>query len=215
VWQEVLRRFRLESRPWNIERNGHTLSGRVWGQGPPLYLLCGIGGSLELYALFVWLLRERFRCVLWEYPGNIPPERHPQNLTAADLADDLWAIADSHGDESFSLYATSFGTVVALTAMLQSPDRVERAVLQGGFAHRRFSWFERSMTRVCCRVPGTMRQFPGRNVVQRQNHRGWFPPFDVSRWQFTSRAGHFWLTTRGRSRSRPSPTAPPCWTVWI
>jgi len=183
-WREVLRRYRTESRTWEVERGPYTLRGRTWGDGPPLYFLSGIGGSHELLALLIWLLRQQFRCVAWDYPGTQFSTENLPGATAADLSADLFALADAHGDERFHLYATSFGAFVALEAMLAEQRRIEGAVLQGGFAHRKLAWFERVVSQACRHAPGCMRHLPGRDVIQRQNHRRWFPPFDGSRWEF-------------------------------
>lgn len=181
AWREVLEAFRAESRPWRLDRPGSILEGRTWGEGPPLYFLCGIGGSYELFALSVWLLRKDFRCVVFNYADvGIGTTRRD----IAEYAQDLFAVAELHGDARFSIYATSFGVLVGLTAILADPARVDRAILQGGFAYRKLSLTERLLAAVARRLPGKMSQLPGRALVQRVNHRPWFPPFDESRWQF-------------------------------
>ena len=183
-WRQVLERFRTESTSWALDRGHYTLRGRCWGEGPPLYFLCGIGGTCELYALLVWLLREDFRCVVWDYPGTDSGAEVMPGATAADLAMDLCAIADELNDEQVNLYATSFGAFVAWEAMLCGGERIGQAVVQGGFAHRELSRFERWMVVACQHLPGKMRHVPGYRTIQRQNHRRWFPPFDESRWEF-------------------------------
>lgn len=184
AWQQVLTRYRQESRGWELERPGYTLRGRTFGTGRPLYFLCGIGGSQELFALSVWLLREQFCCVLFDYPGTTTAAENVPRASVGNLAADLLAVADEHGDATFDLYATSFGTLVGLTAMLERPQRIERAILQGGFAHRRLSPFERLAIQVARRTPGAMRNLPGYKTIRWHNHRRWFPPFDETRWQF-------------------------------
>lgn len=183
-WQQVLQAFRTESEPWTLDRGRYTLHGRTWGQGPPLYLLNGLGGSCELYALLVWLLRDDFRCVLYDYPGTRAETLPPGRLSSRELAADLLAAADHLGDSRLSVYATSFGTLIALSAMLQSPERIERAVFQGGFAHRKLTLFERLLVRMARRMARPLDRMPLRRWVQRQTHRPWFPPFDASRWEF-------------------------------
>ena len=183
-WQQVLRTVQRDSAEWRLDRSGHTIRGRTFGRGPPLYFLNGIGGTSDLFALFVWLLREDFRCVLFDYESGFRFPGSGPRLSVADMAEDLFAVARMQGDKRFSLYATSFGTLVALHAMLHQPDRIERAVLQGGFAHRNLSLFEKMLARICSFVPGSYRHVPLRKKIQWWNHRRWFPPFDITRWQF-------------------------------
>jgi 3-oxoadipate enol-lactonase len=182
AWSEVLADFHKQADAWYLDRPNYRLSGRTLGAGPALYLLNGFSGTHELYSLFVWLLRDRYRCVLFDYPA---PARGTK-ITLDDMADDLVAIADTCGDRKCHLYATSFGGLVAIAAMGRHPARFDRSIIQAGFAHRSLSRFERLSIDVCRRLPGRLRHFPGRGAVQRQNHRLWFPPFDGTRWQFFS-----------------------------
>jgi pimeloyl-ACP methyl ester carboxylesterase len=184
AWQEVLRIFREESQPWEVDRGAYRVRGRAWGNGPPLYFLNGMGGTHELYCLVAYLLRESFRCVFYDYPGT-DGERAPlSRISLADLAEDLFAVADHHGEKRFSVHATSFGGLVALQALASRPERIERAVLQGCFARRELSWAERALIQLCRFIPIRLRQTPLRTVIQQQNHRPWFPPHDPSRFQF-------------------------------
>jgi pimeloyl-ACP methyl ester carboxylesterase len=173
---EVLREFRVESDAWSIEHNGATIRGRTIGRGTPLILLNGIGGTHELYALFAWLLRDEFRCVLFDYPDD------PGRRTVGDFASDLFAVASAQAGDRFAMYATSFGSLVALQAMLRSPERTSRAILQGGFAHRGLSLAERGLVRLGRFLSGNVARLPLRAAVQANNHRPWFPPFDETRW---------------------------------
>jgi pimeloyl-ACP methyl ester carboxylesterase len=189
AWQEVLTAFRTESQPWQVIRGDCTITGRTFGQGPPLYLLCGMGGTHELLALFVWLLKDQFRCILYDYPEY---QRQP---TLDDFAADLLAVADAQGDANFDVFATSFGVMAALKAMQAAPARIGRAVLQGGFAHRQLTWAERRAISFYGRVSWHYRSVPLREPIQRNNHQTWFPPFDATRW-------HFFLQNTGEIRAR-------------
>jgi pimeloyl-ACP methyl ester carboxylesterase len=182
AWVDVLADFHKQADAWYLDRPNYRISGRTLGSGPALYLLNGYSGTHELYSLFVWLLQDRYRCVLFDYP--VPSDR--KNLTLTDMADDLVAIADTCGDRQCHLFASSFGGLVAMTAMARHPGRFGRSIIQAGFARRSLSRFERAFIDICQRLPGRLRHFPGRGAVQRQSHRRWFPPFDWTRWQFFS-----------------------------
>jgi len=183
-WQQVVEAFHAESEHWTLDRGRYVLDGWTWGNGPPLYFLHGLTASSELFALLVWLLRDQFRCVLFDLPANRRGTRVRGPLKLHDLTADLFAAADRHRDDRFQLFASSFGCLVAIEAMLERPERIERAVLQGGFAHRKLSAAERLLVRAGHWMPGGLNILAFRRTIQAHNHRPWFPPFDPGRWSF-------------------------------
>ncbi len=183
-WREVVRAFHAESRAWRIDRGRYELEGWTWGEGPPVYFLHGLSATSEMYALFIWLLREQYRCVLLNMPGSQAGAKVRGKLTLNDLTTDLFAAADLHGDEKFQVFASSFGCVPTIEALRREPERVERAVLQGGFAHLKLSATERLLIQLGHLMPGTLNILIFRRTIQAYNHRRWFPPFDADRWQF-------------------------------
>ena len=179
-WREVLETFRAQSSPWEFTHDQLLYRGYIWGTGPPLYFLNCLGGSHELYALLGWLLREEFQCVLFDYP-TVAGRQH---LSVDDYAAGFCAIADLHGHANVTVYASGFGSAVALAALVAEPQRIDRAVIQAGYAHRSLSLSERLVTRLGRWLPGRLRTIPAFATIQRQNHRRWFPPFDHGRWSF-------------------------------
>src|SRR5437899_384251 len=99
AWVDVLADFHKQADAWYLDRPQYRLSGRTLGSGPPLYFLNGFSGTHELYALLVWLLRDRYRCVLFDYP--VAPRG--MHVSLDDTADDLVAIADTCGDRQCHL----------------------------------------------------------------------------------------------------------------
>ena len=176
--------FAREAEPWFLQRDGYQVTGRIWGSGPPLYFLPGFTGTIDLFALLAYLLRDEFRCVLLDYPGSLDGRVPPETRRLETLTADLFAVADRCGDAQFDLFATSFGSLVGVQAMLEQPGRIGRAVLQGPFAHRRLSTSERLLAAVLRRMPGRLAHLPLRKSIQWQNHRQWFPPFDATRFEF-------------------------------
>lgn len=183
-WRQVLEVFRRQADAWELRRSDLVLLGRTWGTGPPLYLLPGLGGTHELYALLIYLLRDNFRCVTFHDDDDGGGANAARPPAADDFARDLFAVAEKHHDRRFRLFAPAFGSARALTAMLAEPERIEAAVLQSGFAHRELSIAERLLIRLGGRVRRTLADLPFWKTVQTQNHKPWFPPFDHSRWHF-------------------------------
>jgi pimeloyl-ACP methyl ester carboxylesterase len=55
------------------------------------------------------------------------------NATVEELADDMEAVADAAGLETFPIYATSQSVPVALTLAARRPERVSKLILLNGF----------------------------------------------------------------------------------
>ncbi len=182
VWSEVLAAWRRERRPIEVRLAGGIVRGASFGTGAPLYCLNAASGDFELFALTAWLLREDARCVCFDYPPLAVPSAGESRLH--HLSDALFAVADAQGDASFHVLAPGFGSMVAQSAMLDRPERVDRSVLVCGYAHRRLSLIERGLLTWGSFWPGRLKRVPGCRSVQMQNHRPWFPPFDASRWEF-------------------------------
>ena len=182
VWQDVRAAYRSESIAWELSNGSHRLVGRTWGQGRPLYLLNGFAATAEMSALMLWLLREEFRCVVFDtFEDGTSRKTKP---TMSDFTSDVLAVADHHNDSTLNVFGASFGAAVALQTALESPSRIEGLVLQHGFAQRRLSLFERMLAAWCRRSRRVLSQFPWRRHIQELNHRRWFPPFDGTRFEF-------------------------------
>jgi len=184
MWQEVRETYLRDSQPWEIVRGPHRLVGRMWGEGPPLYLLNNFAGTSELFSLALWVLRDHFRCVVFD-PVTLDRQAARRTVpTMTEFADDLFAVADQCGDVRFTVYGAGFGAAIALQAALNQPPRIERMILQHGFARRRLSFFERTLTSICLRSGQLLDALPQRRRFQAVNHQPWFPPFDHSRFEF-------------------------------
>lgn len=176
AWKQVRTEFLNQSSEFSFHRSGLTVGGRVIGEGTPLYFLNGISATSTLFCLTTWLLRDEFRCVIIDYP--------PEAKSLGQLATSLDLAADELGDEQFDLYATSFGTAVALHALASNRQQIRQAVLQGPLLQMKFSLAERLALSLLGWLPGRMEQLPFRKTVLQNNHGRWFPPFDITRWQF-------------------------------
>ena len=184
-WRGVLKQFHADATPAIVQRDGYQLYCRSWGSGDPLYFLGGFSGTSELFALTASLLRDEFRCVLFdEFTAEPQPQLPPRQVSVSQAVDDLFAVADHFHDDVISLYGASLGGALGLAAMAARPDRVRRAALQGAFAHRRFSIAERTLMSVAQFFPARVRNVPLWASGHKQNHSLWFPPIDGSRWKF-------------------------------
>lgn len=183
MWQEVRREFLAQSESLMIDSVAGPMAVRVWGSGPPIYLLPGFTSPAELYCLLVWLLRDDFRCVTIEPLATLRSSIVPSAPFANDV-DMVRGVADELGDAEFSILGANFGAAWGLAAAQAMPSRVTRLMLMQGFAHRRLSFLERRLAGWCRHSRRHLANLPWRETIQTQNHRRWFPPFDLTRWQY-------------------------------
>lgn len=167
---------------WNGPR--YRMTYRMLGQGPPLIWVPGIATTYRSYAMVLNLLAERFRTIQYAYPGDAPDGARLGRIDHDDLADDLFGLIDHLGLGRVFVAGLSFGSTVALKALAREPRRFPRAVLQGGFAHRRFTFAERTALLLGRRFPGTLAQLPLHETILSYNCRSDFPALISDRWDF-------------------------------
>lgn len=163
----------------------HRLTFRVLGQGPPLILCPGIASTYRGYALTLNRLAARFRTVVFDYPG----EHHDDGarlskITHEHLVDDVFGLIEHlHIGRAF-LFGTSFGSTIVLRALHREPRRFPKAVVQGGFAHRRYTPAERMALMIGRRFPGNASRLPLHEPVLRWNNQSHFPTVIADRWPY-------------------------------
>jgi 3-oxoadipate enol-lactonase len=167
---------------WNGPR--YRMTYRVTGLGPPLIVVPGIASTYQIYALFLNQL-ERFRTIIYDYPGEHPGDgARLSRITHDNLADDLLGLIDHLNIDRAFLVGLSFGSTVALKALLREPGRFPRAAVQGAFAFRRFSAAERFALTFGRLFPGTVKRLPFQRLVLTDNSRAEFPAVLQDRWPF-------------------------------
>lgn len=178
-WQQVLAAFREQCTDWHSDTPAGRISGRVWGEGPTLVMLNGLGGSHELFALCVFLLKANCRCVLLDYPTG-------RRVTWPRLTNSIAEVVEEFaaGSDGCHLFGTSFGSALALEAALRLESRVRSLTLHAAFAHLPLTVFERAAAGIVRWMPGRVQSLPMWRGLQERSHRLWFPPIDPTRWLF-------------------------------
>lgn len=182
AWQEVLHSFDQLALMRTYEAAQGELDVTEFGEGPPLLMLPGIVGTPRLFALTAWLLREEFRCILFDHPRwkRTPRPRDLIRQTSEMIA----AVARHCAPTGGNLFATSYGGQIALDVMQRFPEIVHQSVLQSSWARRRLTPAERGLLQVGRGLPFRLQRVPLWLSTQVQNHRPWFPPFDETRFGF-------------------------------
>ena len=174
---------RAEVSRWRGPR--YELTYRVLGQGPPLVLIPGIASTYRGYALTLNTLAERFRTVVYDYPGEHADDgSHLARIGHDDLVDDVFGLLDHLRIGRAYLFGLSFGSTVTLSVLHREPRRFPKAVVQGAFAHRVFTFAERAALKIGRLMPGTTSRLPLHETILAYNNKYHFPDIIADRWAY-------------------------------
>ena len=109
--------------------NGDRFAWREAGDGPPLVLLHGLGGSRLSWEPQLTGLADRHRVIAWDLPGYGASQRLAAAVTFPDLADAVIDFFDTVGVESAHLAGISFGGMIAQYVAARHPSRVRTLAL--------------------------------------------------------------------------------------
>jgi pimeloyl-ACP methyl ester carboxylesterase len=108
----------------------------VTGQGLPVLLGNGLGGSWRAWQHQIRYLDDRYRFVSWDYRG-LYRSGPPPNLDALRIADhvkDALAVLDAEKIERTAVIGWSMGVQLALELFRAAPERIAALVLVNGVA---------------------------------------------------------------------------------
>lgn len=113
-----------------VRVDGHLIRVSVRGEGPPLLLIMGLGGNIEMWDPLERALNSRgIQTVAYDASGTgySPPQLIPQRM--ARLARQTVHLLDALGHPDADVLGVSFGGAVAQEVTLSNPHRVRRLVL--------------------------------------------------------------------------------------
>jgi pimeloyl-ACP methyl ester carboxylesterase len=184
VLEEVLRRFEAEAEHGVCHTGRYRCSYYAWGSGPPLVFIHGLADAARSFILPIARLAEQFRCIAYELPSGLGDGARLTQYGHAELVEDLFALLDHLGVRQSYLLGSSFGSTITLAALKARPERVPRAILQGGFARRPLALLEGLLARTALYWPGRMGHLPLRDTVLRLHHHAAFAARSPEVWRF-------------------------------
>lgn len=145
--------------------DGTELAYHTLGEGPPILLANGLGGSWKAWSYQLRYFKDRYRFVSWDYRG-LYQSAAPQDRGALDIpaqARDGIAILDREGIERTAVWGWSMGVQVALEMFRLAPDRVSAIVLINGVAGRPWETIGNvpALGRAAPHILGALRRVPG------------------------------------------------------
>lgn len=97
----------------------------VEGEGPPLFMIHGIGASRHTWDGLVKALRNQFRCISYDLRGHGRSPMTPVPFTLDDLVDDLEALRAELGIERAHFIGHSLGGMIGPAYARRYPSHVE------------------------------------------------------------------------------------------
>ncbi len=111
--------------------DGCQLYVDVEGEGPPLVLIAGLGGSATFWNAHRSILRDHHRLILFDHRGTGRSERPEQRYSIEGLAKDVIAVLDHFGVERAHVVGHSTGGAIGQALALDAAERVGKLVLSG------------------------------------------------------------------------------------
>lgn len=158
-------------RPLRVEEHvlrssdGTEIAYHVLGEGPPVVLANGLGGTYLAWRHQLEYLSDRYRFITWDYRGLYRSARpsDPDRFTIDDHVDDLQAILDAEKIDRAAFVGWSMGVQVNFELYRRRPELFAAlVVLNGTFGRPWESALDLpAMKHVIPRVLGVARQLHG------------------------------------------------------
>lgn len=170
--QEATTRFDQEACWGSVHTGRYRMRYAVWGKAGDaprtLILIHGLCDLARSFSMLMSRLIDDFRCVAIELPNGKDDDARLGTYQHADLVRDLIALLDHLKIDRVDLLGSSFGSTIALRTAFTVPERVNRVVIQGGFARRPLIRIERGLARIGRYWPWRMGELPIHNMVMRK-----------------------------------------------
>jgi pimeloyl-ACP methyl ester carboxylesterase len=179
-----LARFEREAVFGRCDTGRYRCPYYIWGEGPPLLFIHGLCDDARSFLLPIARLSRNFRCIAYDLPAGRGDGACLADYQHANLVADVHTLLDHLGVNRCDVFASSFGSTIALAAMHHRPERFAHGILQGGFAHRPLARAEVLLARLARYWPGAMHRLPLRVPVLRRSHMRPFAERGPEFWEF-------------------------------
>jgi pimeloyl-ACP methyl ester carboxylesterase len=121
-----------------VSFDGTEIAYQAVGQGRPILLCNGLGGSWEAWSHQIQYFRDRYRLLTWDYRGlyGSSPPSDPSALGIVDHARDGLRLLEEEGADRAAIVGWSMGVQVGLEMFRAAPERVASLTILNGVAGR-------------------------------------------------------------------------------
>ncbi len=113
-----------------VKVNNNELAVDVFGEGEPILLVHGLGGSSNFWRPVINEFSSQFKLIVPDMPSAGRSENDP-SLSISSMASDMLDLLDAMGIEKARVMGHSMGTIVCQHMTAMAPDRVLDLVLLG------------------------------------------------------------------------------------
>ncbi|NNE17927.1 MAG: alpha/beta hydrolase [Myxococcales bacterium] len=121
-----------------VSFDGTEIAYQAVGQGRPILLCNGLGGSWEAWSHEIQYFRDRYRLLSWDYRGlyasSAPVD--PDALRISDHSRDALHLLRQEGVERAAVFGWSMGVQVGLEMFRLAPEKVASLAFLNGVAGR-------------------------------------------------------------------------------
>jgi pimeloyl-ACP methyl ester carboxylesterase len=173
---EAKERFKREAIHGSCDTGRYRMPYYIWGSGPPLLFVHGLGDSYLSFMQPISHLSAHFRCIAYDQPSGSGDGARLRRYEHDHLVTDIWALLDHLDLRQSYILGSSFGATIALKAMHDHPQRLLRGILQGGLAYRPLRRAERFLSSWVRFLPGRMAGVPLREKILLKSAGATFNP---------------------------------------
>ena len=112
-----------------VHANGIEINYEIYGSGPPLTMIMGMGCSARQWQWMGPVFAESFKVITFDNRGAGRSGKPEMDYSTEMFADDTCALMDVLGIPRTHLFGVSVGGMIAQRFALKYPERVERLVL--------------------------------------------------------------------------------------
>lgn len=123
--------------PRSLDHRDCRLSYRVYGEGPPVVFIQGVGVHGDAWWPQVTRMAERYRCLWFDNRGLGRSQPAGSALSVTQMAEDAQVLMDAEGWASAHIVGHSLGGPIALELALSARARVRSLALLCTFANGR------------------------------------------------------------------------------